>query len=195
MQANNGWPQFFAKPPANQQSEKMKNIKTILAIATVLIISCKKNDDNPVPSVTGKDLQFMTKALPGNQAEIELGQLASQKAAAKGVAAFGNMMATEHSDALNDLKSINSNERLSLSTTSDAKHEQVKAQLSAVSGYMFDTLYIHGQVKDHMITQALYQSEIDSGKNTTVRNHAVKYLPHIKMHLAKADSLWKTLKP
>jgi putative membrane protein len=179
----------------NQKQENMKNIKMIFAIATVLSVSCKKNDDNPVPSVTGKDLQFMTKALPGNQAEIELGQLASQKASGHGVVAFGNMMATEHTDAMNDLKAINSNERLSLSTTLDAKHQQMKAQLAAASGYMFDTLYIHGQVKDHMITQALYQSEIDSGKNTIVRNHALKYLPHIKMHLAKADSLLKTLKP
>src|SRR4051812_19933907 len=158
----------------------MNILKITFVIAAITVISCKKND-NPAPSVTGKDLDFMKKALPGNQAEMELGQVASERAAALGVKAFGNLMATEHTDAHNDLQEINSNEHLSLSSSLDAKHQAMKTQLSTASGYTFDTLYIHGQVKDHQLTQALYQSEIDSGKNTIVRNHAVKYLPHIKM--------------
>jgi putative membrane protein len=167
---------------------------TFLVAMTVFFISCKKNEGN-VSSVTGKDLQFVRSALIANQAEIELGQVASNRAAAHGVKAFGDMMANEHTETHADLQQINANEQLSLSSTIDAKHQQIKTKLNSVSGYTFDTLYIRGQVRDHQTTAALYQSEIDSGKNTIVRNHALKFLPHIKMHLAKADSLLNTLTP
>jgi putative membrane protein len=170
----------------------MNHVRATLMIAAIAVVCCKKNE-SPAPSVTGKDLQFMTKALPANQAEIELGQLASAKASSQGVKAFGSMMASEHANTRADLQYITANNHLSLSSEIDANHQQMKTQLSTASGYTFDTLYIHGQLKDHQAAAALYQSEIDSGKNTMVRNHALKFLPHIKTHLAKADSLMKVL--
>jgi putative membrane protein len=171
----------------------MKHLKTTFVIAAMIAISCKKNDNNPTPTIIGKDLSFMIMAINANMAEVDLGQLASQRGSAQGVKNFGNQMASEHTETRNDLEAIRTNEHLYISPQIDAKHVQMRAQLSTLSGYSFDTLYIHGQLKDHQQTAALYQSELDSGQNTTVKNHAAKYLPHIKMHLAKADSLLKAL--
>jgi putative membrane protein len=65
--------------------------------------------------------------------------------------------------------------------------------LNSLSGRSFDTAYINSQIKDHQKTLSIFQMEINDGDNQNVRNYASKYLPHIQMHLQKADSLSRAL--
>ena len=58
-----------------------------------------------------------------------------------------------------------------------------------MSGRAFDSAYMHNQVTDHQTTVANFQTELNQGQDQDVKNYANKNLPHIQIHLQRADSI------
>jgi putative membrane protein len=163
-----------------------------IVISGLFIFACDDDDnDNNLASAT--DVEFAQKAGPANEAEIELGQVASSKGSIDGVRMFGQLMATEHKQALDELKALGERQNVTISTSVDTEHQAMKDKLMSMSGHAFDTAYIHSQVLDHQKTLALFQNEISNGKESSLKDYANKYLPHIQMHLNKADSIWNAI--
>jgi len=178
--------------------EKYKLMKNLIILGMVMMgfiaLRCNDDDDNSNNQLSARDTDFLQKTGPANQAEIELGQLAASKSPTNGVKAFGQMMSTEHQQAITDLKQVGTSFNASISTNLDAEHQAMKQKLMTMEGYSFDTAYVHGQVRDHQKTLDLFKSEAQNGNAGSLKDYANKYLPHIQMHLNKADSLWNTLK-
>jgi putative membrane protein len=149
--------------------------------------ACEK--DNNDDDLNGTDNTFMTQVAMGNKAEIMAGQLAATKGENAEVKAFGQLMVTEHGMAQTDLESIASSLGKTLPDTVDAEHQALMVRLNSLSGHSFDTAYMNSQVKDHQKTVMIFQTETSDGNNRRVRDYANTYLPHIQMHLQKADSL------
>jgi putative membrane protein len=167
----------------------MKRIFYWALAVTVVIGSACDDDDDDKKSLQQADKDFAMNAAMANKAEIDLGDLASDNGEAEGVRMFGMDMVEDHQPALNELKSIANDYDVTLSETLDAEHQQLKQRLMGMSGYAFDTAYIHSQVKDHQKVIAMFESEIANGKEQRFKDYANKYLPHIRMHLVKADSI------
>jgi putative membrane protein len=170
----------------------MKKILFAASMVFIVLASCKKDDDNN-DDVNSTDQTFLTQVAIGNKAEVMAGQLASTKGTNAGVKAYGQMMVTEHTQAQTDLQTLYSNLGRTMPDTVDAEHQALMTRLNALTGRSFDTAYINSQVRDHQKTLTIFQSEVSSGNNTNVRGYANTYLPHIQMHLQKADSLSKAL--
>ena len=171
----------------------MKKILLAASMALIVLASCKKDDDDN--DINSTDQTFLTQVAIGNKAEIMAGQLASTKGSNAGVKEFGTMMVTEHTQAQTELQSVFSSVGMTMPDSVDAEHQALMTRLNSLTGFAFDTAYINSQVKDHQKTLAVFQSEVSAGKNDNVRNYANKYLPHIQMHLQKADSLSTALHP
>jgi putative membrane protein len=182
-----------------RNKEKRKGIKMDMkklwylafAITGVIWGACDNDDDNN--DISEIDRTYITSTAEANQAEIELGQIAASRSTTDGVKMFGQMMVMEHQTAQNDLKLLATNKKVTLTNTLSQKHQQLRDSLMKWSGYAFDTAYIHSMVRDHTTVQALFQNEISTGKEQSVKDYANKYLPHIQMHLQKADSISGTL--
>jgi putative membrane protein len=157
-----------------------------LVITSVVWSACDDDDDNDLQAV---DKTFATNAGYANAAEVDLGQLAATRGTTEGVRMYGQMMVNEHTTAQNELKGIVNGRGVTLPTTPDQEHQQLKQQLMSLNGMAFDSAYIHNQVIDHQKTQTLFQNEQTGGKDQRLKNYATKYLPHIQMHLQKADSI------
>lgn len=168
----------------------MKKFFLVSGIALALL-SCKKDKNNN--DVNSTDQSFLTQAAVGNKAEIMAGQLAAEKGTNASVKAFGQMMVTEHGQAQTDLQNLYTSLGKTMPDSVDAEHQAFMTQLSSLSGRAFDSAYINSQITDHQKTVTVFQTEINNGNNTSVRNYASTYLPHIQMHLQKADSISKTL--
>ena len=63
----------------------------------------------------------------------------------------------------------------------------------AASVYMDNTVWIVLSKEQAQKTINIFGMEISNGNNSSVRNYANTYLPHIQMHLQKADSLANAL--
>lgn len=165
----------------------MKHLWMGTLVSAVMLFSCDKDDDDS--SLNGTDRNFMTMAAHGNRAEIEAGNLAVAKGNHVMVKNFGSMMVTDHSTSNTELKDIADDFDYDLPDEPDEAHQQQLATLSSLSGHMFDTVYINGQIRDHQKTIELFQNEITSGKDQQVKNYAIKYLPKIQHHKHLADSI------
>ena len=139
-------------------------------------------------ALSGADKTFATEAAHGGLAEVQMGQLALQKASSPQVKEFAQRMVTDHTQANQDLMQLGKSENLTLPTQLDAKHKIEIDGLSAMSGNAFDAAYMQHMVQDHKKTVADFQKQAQSGSDPALKSYAQKYLPIIQQHLQMAET-------
>lgn len=135
------------------------------------------------------DRVFMRKAAQGGKAEIELGQLAQEKASSPEVKQFGQRMVTDHTQAADQLKQVAEKEGVKLPETLNAKDRATKARLEKLSGSAFDRAYMKDMVTDHTEDVREFKTEARNGKDPDVKNFAAQTAPTLEDHLKEAKSI------
>src|SRR5262249_9881456 len=120
------------------------------------------------------DHHFVMEAAEGGVAEVELGQLAADKASNAKVKEFGQRMVTDHGKAGDELKTIATSKSLTLPTTVNAKHKATKDRLSKLSGPAFDRAYMAEMVKDHQADAMAFHKQATSGQDAEMKAWATK---------------------
>ncbi len=139
--------------------------------------------------LTGADKTFVTKAAEGGLAEVQLGQLAQQKAQDPKVKEFGQRMVDDHTKANDQLKSIASQKGVTLPTDLNAKDKAEMDRLNKLSGTQFDKAYMSHMVQDHTKDVSEFQKESKSGKDSDVKSFASTTLPTLQQHLQMAKQI------
>lgn len=132
------------------------------------------------------DHSFVMEAAKGGLAEVELGQLAEQKASSQQVKDFGKKMVEDHGKANQQLQTLAQNKNITLPTTLDQKDQALKDRLSKLSGDQFDRAYMRAMVKDHTHDVSAFRTESQNGKDTDVKQFASSTLPTLEDHLKLA---------
>jgi putative membrane protein len=135
------------------------------------------------------DQRFMKEAAAGGMAEVELGQLAADKASSPDVKEFAQRMVKDHSQANDQLKQIAMQKNVTLPTSPSPKDEMIKKKLSNMSGDAFDRAYMADMVKDHKKDIAAFQKESANGQDPDMKQFASQTLPTLKDHLKQAESV------
>jgi putative membrane protein len=135
------------------------------------------------------DQKFMKEAAGDGMAEVQLGQLAEQRAASDSVKQFGKRMATDHAKAGDELKQLASQKGVELPTALDRGHQRLYDRLSKLTGADFDRAYMKEMVKDHDKDVKAFQKEADAGKDSDVKAWAAKTLPALKEHQDQAKQV------
>jgi putative membrane protein len=81
--------------------------------------------------------------------EVQLGKMATERAASADVKAFGQMMVKDHSQAGDELKKVASQLKIQPPTQLDQKHKDLVDRLSKLQGAEFDREYINAMVQGH----------------------------------------------
>ncbi|HZT78554.1 MAG TPA: DUF4142 domain-containing protein [Vicinamibacterales bacterium] len=139
------------------------------------------------------DAAFMKKAAEGGMAEVELGNLAQQKASSDEVKSFGKRMVDDHSKANDELKSIAQSKNVTLPTSLDPKDQQLRNKLEKLSGAAFDRAYMQAMLKDHRQDVNEFRHESTSAQDPDVKQFASKTLPTLEEHLKLAQSTDKAV--
>jgi putative membrane protein len=151
---------------------------------------------NPAPTKYAAspdtDHLFAIAATEGNNAEVDLAQLALQHGHAAEVLSFANKMIYEHEALMKQFQPVISRllpagvpERLSTADTLASRH------LASVPAVNFDQEYLTGQIAAHLMTLTAFQAEADNGVDPELKELARKWLPTIKSHLELAVDLTK----
>ena len=135
------------------------------------------------------DKVFMRKAAQGGKAEIELGQLAQEKASSADVKQFGQRMVTDHTQTAEQLKQVAEQKGVELPETLSAKDRATKARLEKLSGSAFDRAYMKDMVTDHTEDVREFKTEARNGKDPDVKNFASQTAPTLEEHLKQAKSI------
>jgi putative membrane protein len=147
------------------------------------------NTANSNMTAGGDDNRFMMEAAAGGLAEVELGRMASTKAANAEVKQFAEMMVQDHSKANDELKSIAANKGVKIPAELDADHKAVQEDLRSKVGAEFDRAYINAMVADHKKTVALFEAESQNGNDPEIKAFATKTLPVLRKHLEAVTAL------
>ena len=139
------------------------------------------------------DHHFVMDVAMDGMAEVELGQLAQQKADSSEVKDFAKRMVDDHGKANDELKSIASSKNITWPTTIDAKHKAEHARLEKLSGAAFDRAYMQAMVSGHQNAVKAFRTESTSGKDADIKAFAAKTLPTIEEHLKEAQSANKAV--
>ena len=137
------------------------------------------------------DHHFAMDVAQAGMAEVELGQMAADKATNAKVKEFSQRMVTDHGKGNDELKSIASSKNITLPAEPNAKQKATKDRLSKLSGVAFDRAYMAEMVKDHQAASALFKKEASTGKDAEIKAFASKTAPTIDEHLKMARDIQK----
>ena len=148
----------------------------LLAAATTSAFAAKSPQD------------FIQDAIQGDNAEIMLGQIATQKSSNPRVQQYGETLVADHSAAKQQANDV----AKSLGVTppdhpmAEAQDEQTK--LSKLSGAAFDRDFLDGMVKDHEKDIKEFEDQAKANQGPT-SDLAAKQLPVLQKHLKMAQEI------
>ena len=140
------------------------------------------------------DRKFIESTAKDGLAEVELGQLAQQKAQDSQVKEFASRMVQDHGKANDELKTLASSKGVQLPTETDRSHKHKAESLNKKSGAKFDHEYMEEMVKDHKKDVKEFEKQAKNAKDADVRNFASKTLPTLQEHLKMAEAAEKAAK-
>jgi putative membrane protein len=155
--------------------------RAVLASAAVLPLA--------VFAASNPDSSFYKKAAEGGIAEVELGNLAQQKASNPSAKEFGTMMVTDHTAANEKLKAIAATKGIDLPTSPSVGQLAAEGKLKLLSGETFDKSYIKEMIDDHKEDIKEFEKEATSGHDPDAKAFAAATLPTLKLHLKKIESI------
>lgn len=147
------------------------------------------NKQTDSQEMVGKtDKQFMTKAAQSGMMEIQLAQMAQQKAASEDVKAYARKLEQDHSKANDQLKKIA--EERGVQLPSDiGQHQQQVAKFQNLSGEEFDRAYMKMQVQHHKKDISEFRKHENRSMDTNLKEFASAQLPVLQQHYEQAQQL------
>jgi putative membrane protein len=140
-----------------------------------------------------QDKLFVRQAAIGNQAEVELGELARKKGASQSVRDFAQHMIDDHGKSADLLRRLGRGASANMPKELDPEHQSVRAKLQQASGKDFDVAYIGSMIQDHQRTVNLLQWQITGGQNEALKKYAADTLPDVMEHLEMAKQQYALL--
>ncbi len=140
-------------------------------------------------SLNRTDKKFIDETAQDGIAEVQLSQLASQKASSPQVKQVASQMYIEHSQANQQLKDLAMRKGVQPPTSLTKDDQKEYKKLRDLSGTDFDREYIGYLVKDHKSDIDLFQKEVKDGKDVDLKNWASDMVPKLQHHLTMVQNL------
>lgn len=132
--------------------------------------------------------EFVKDAADGGMAEVQLGNLALQKASSQSVKDFAQMMITDHSKANDELKDVASGDNITIPSSVSSDHQDDIDKLSNLSGTDFDKAYMDLMVKDHQKDVDTFEEASKNVTDPQLKSWIDKTLPTLRHHLEVAKT-------
>jgi putative membrane protein len=133
---------------------------------------------------------FIKDAVQGNLVEVQLGELAAQRAETDTVRKFGETLRTDHQAALKRATNLAKSLKVEPPTEPATEARGIYDGLSQLSGSEFDAAFVSHMIALHEAAIATY-SRNASSDNDAVATMVAEALPKLKAHLATAQALQK----
>lgn len=135
---------------------------------------------------------FVSKAMQGDNTEVQLGQLAQQKSQSQDVKQLAQKLVSDHSQ-MNQKWFDPEAKQLGVSESNkpSKKDKKMMEKLQGLSGSEFDTQYLTMMYKDHQKDLKDYQDEANSTQDPNVKQLAQQGSKVIAQHLQLIEQVAK----
>lgn len=141
----------------------------------------------------GAAQRFAQQAAADGIAEVELADLALERATNNEVKTLANHIKQDHQQANEKLKSIASQKGVDVAEQTDAKHKREKERLSKLQGSEFDKAYVKAMIKEHEKDIKAFEKQAKSDNDAELKAFANESLPKLREHLDHAKQIDKQL--
>lgn len=146
-------------------------------------------------SLHRKDMKFVMLANSSNMMELELSQMAVQKATNPAVKDFANMMVQHHTQAGQEMKQLLFTKGTMIPDTAMlSRHRTRMDLLQNAQGADFDRAYMRIMVDAHEEDVDEYEDETTDARDADIRAFAKKMLPTLRTHYTRAKEVRKQVK-
>jgi putative membrane protein len=135
-----------------------------------------------------QDHHFMMEAARGGMMEVQVAQMAQQKAASDEVKQYARQLEQDHSKANEKLKAIAQERGVQLPSDL-GPHQAMVSQLNNLSGEEFDRQFMKMQVQHHKKDINQFRKQTKSSMDSDLREFASSNLPTLEQHLRQAQTL------
>lgn len=140
------------------------------------------------------DRRFVTKAADDGQEEVQLAQLATQKATNPEVKQFAQQMVDQHTQVNSQLLSLAESKNVKIDKE-DNKEDRAYRRLNKASGSDFDREFVERMVDDHEKDIKLFEKAAKNAKDPEIRQFASSTLDHLRQHLTQVQQLQQSIVP
>ena len=144
---------------------------SVLALLPAAALTANAQSGSSASASTA-DKHFVTAALRGGMAEVELGKLAVEKGSSDDVKQFGQKMVTDHTQLGDEMKQVAQQVGATQPSALSASDQALEAKLKMLSGNAFDRAYIQAMVKDHETDLGDFNKVIAGGSSSVVTDAA-----------------------
>jgi putative membrane protein len=137
-----------------------------------------------------EDQAFIKQAVQSNLGEVQLGELAAQRAETEAVRKFGETLRTDHHAALQRATNLAKSLKVEPPTDPSAEARGIYKGLAQLSGSEFDAAFVSHMITVHEAAIAMYSQNANSDDDAIAAMIA-DALPKLKAHLAMAQALQK----
>ena len=130
---------------------------------------------------------FLTEAIEGNLAEVQMGELAQKNGVSINVRSFGKMLEQDHSEANRKARAAANSLGITPPSEPNSKQKADYDRLSKLNGTAFDAEFADHMVTDHK--EDIQKYEKAATMNDSAGAYAKETLPTLRKHLQTAESL------
>jgi predicted outer membrane protein len=158
-----------------------------LTLALILSVSgtCALAKDEPSDA-------FLKKAIQGNLAETQMGQLAQKSGQSEDVKSFGKMLSDDHAAANQKATDAAGKLGMTAPTEPSARQKALYEKMSKMTGAQFDRSFAKDMVEDHEKDLADYKKE--ARQNDAAGQYAAGEIDTLQKHLDTAKDTAKALR-
>ena len=151
------------------------------------------NTPPPTIATDEESSSFLVRAANGGMEEMQLGEIARQKAVNQNVKDFGTMMVKDHSAENDVVKAMAARRNVTLPTAVGDKEKKEINDLNKKSGAGFDIAYMKNMIRNHTKKIPLFENASDKVKDTEVKTFIDNALPQLRNYLDSAKAIQKGL--
>lgn len=144
---------------------------------------------SPAAALTPSEREFMMDAARGSMMEVQLGNLAAQKASSNDVKQFAERIVRDHSQLGQKLQQLASNLNVTLPQELEPQQRNAVSRLEKLSGKAFDREYLKVMISDHQKVISEFERAASQATNPEIKQFASEALPTLREHLKMARDL------
>ena len=143
---------------------------------------------------TQKDAEFTYEVVASNYGEIKLAELANQRSRNTEVKNLAQMLVTDHTTTLNELKTIAQAKAISIPVEERETAERKIDNLADKSGEDFDKEWTSEMLDMHEESISNFENRLESTEDAELKAYISKTLPVLKKHREELEALEENLK-
>jgi putative membrane protein len=145
--------------------------------------------EEKLPKLSAKDHEFVNHAARANLAEIQIAQLAAERAGSQPIRDFSQRLVKDHGEAHEQLEQIAAKRGVVLPDGLTDEQRAVVGHLRPLKGRKFDQAFQKHVVEDHQKNIETFSQAAEKSDDPELKSYAEKVLPALLQHIEAAKAL------